>query len=40
MLNQDEKNTLNAYHQRVYDLLSPYFEGETLDWLKKACEAV
>jgi len=40
MLNQDEKNTLNAYHQRVYDLLSPYLEGETLDWLKKACEAV
>ena len=31
---------LNAYHAEVYKRLSPYFEGEELDMLKKATRAV
>lgn len=34
----DEKEIalLNAYHESVYEKLSPYFEGEKLKWLKNA----
>ena len=31
---------LNAYHAEVYKRLSPYFEGEELEMLKKATRAV
>ncbi|OON87729.1 peptidase M24 [Oribacterium sp. C9] len=31
---------LNAYHREVYEKLSPYFEGEKLQWLKFATREV
>ncbi len=31
---------LNAYHESVYKKLSPFFEGEALEMLKKATRAV
>lgn len=34
LLSPREIGLLNAYHQRVYDALSPYFAGEELDFLK------
>ena len=33
MLTQPERQTLNAYHARVYENLQPYFAGEELKWL-------
>lgn len=29
-----ERNYLNVYHQKVYDALSPYLNGEEREWLK------
>ena len=37
LLGTEAKNYLDDYHARVYGLLSPYFEGEQLDFLKKLC---
>ncbi len=34
-MNDDELNMLNNYHQTVFERLSPYLEGEELDYLKK-----
>ncbi|MCB8964050.1 MAG: aminopeptidase P family protein [Bacteroidales bacterium] len=34
MLCADEIEWLNGYHAMVYDLLSPHFSGEILQWLK------
>lgn len=31
---------LNAYHREVFEKLSPYFEGEKLQWLKEATREV
>lgn len=31
---------LNAYHQKVYEKLSPYLEGEEKEWLKEATRAL
>lgn len=31
---------LNAYHKKVYETLSPYFEGEELKWLKDATRPI
>ena len=31
---------LNAYHKKVYETLSPYFEGEELEWLKDATRPI
>ncbi len=36
LLSLAEKGLLNAYHARVYEKLSPYFEGEELCWLQEA----
>lgn len=36
LLSAQETAWLNAYHQRVCDALSPYLEGEELDFLKAA----
>lgn len=33
-MTEQELNWLNEYHQRVYQTLSPYFEGEELVWLR------
>ncbi len=34
MLTQYEREAINNYHKFVYETLSPYFEGEELEWLK------
>ena len=33
-MTEQELKWLNEYHQRVYQTLSPYFEGEELVWLR------
>ena len=33
-------NRLNAYHEEVYEKLSPYFENELLAWLKEATRKI
>lgn len=35
-----EKRTLNEYHKMVFEKISPFFEGEELDWLKHATRKV
>jgi Xaa-Pro aminopeptidase len=40
LLGEEARCYLNAYHAIVYDRLSPYFEGEELEYLKSACEAL
>jgi Xaa-Pro aminopeptidase len=40
LLGEEARCYLNAYHAMVYDRLSPYFEGEELEYLKSACEAL
>lgn len=36
LMSAEELAFLNDYHQKVYETLSPYLEGEELAWLKKA----
>ncbi|MBS9768490.1 MAG: M24 family metallopeptidase C-terminal domain-containing protein [Flavobacteriaceae bacterium] len=40
LLNEDEIDWLNAYHKKVYDVLSPCLERECCEWLKEKCRAV
>ena len=40
LLLQEEIDWLNAYHQHVYDLLSPYLDDEETAWLKDACAKI
>ena len=40
MLTQEELDWLNAYHQRVYDTLSPHLDADEVDWLREACSAL
>lgn len=40
MLLQEEIDWLNAYHQHVFDVLSPHLDGDEIEWLSKACEAI
>ena len=40
MMTQEEIAWLNAYHQRVFDTLSPHLSPEEKDWLSTACEAI
>ncbi|MDO5540855.1 MAG: aminopeptidase P family protein [Eubacteriales bacterium] len=35
LITEKELAHLNAYHQKVYYAISPYLEGEELEWLKK-----
>lgn len=35
-----ERNRLNAYHENVYRVVSPFLEGEELVWLKQATRAI
>ncbi|MBP5305048.1 MAG: aminopeptidase P family protein, partial [Lachnospiraceae bacterium] len=39
-LNPDDVEQLNNYHRMVFEKLSPYFEGEELDWLKEVTRAI
>lgn len=40
ILGDDARGYLNEYHTMVYENLSPYFDGELLDFLKEACAAI
>lgn len=40
LLENKDRERLNAYHKTVYDKLSPYFEGDELEFLKKYTRAV
>jgi Xaa-Pro aminopeptidase len=40
MLLQEEIDWLNAYHQRVFDTLSPHLDEDEVAWLKEACSAL
>ena len=40
LLTQEELDWLNAYHQRVYDTLSPYLDEDHQAWLRNACRAL
>ena len=40
MLFQEEIDWLNAYHQRVFDTLSPHLDADEVAWLKEACSAL
>ena len=37
MLSPEELAWLNAYHQRVFDTLSPHLAPEEVSWLREAC---
>ena len=40
MLTSEDIYELNKYHKKVFEVLSPYFEGEELEWLKEATREV
>lgn len=40
LLGNDAREYLNCYHAMVYDKLSPFFDGEELEFLKEACKAI
>ena len=39
-MTQEEIDWLNQYHQTVYDRLSPHLDGDEVEWLREACEAI
>ena len=39
-LETKDRERLNAYHKTVYDKLSPYFEGDELEFLKNCTRAI
>lgn len=40
MLNQAEKDWINAYHKRVYDNIAPLLNKEEQSWLKLKCSEI
>jgi Xaa-Pro aminopeptidase len=36
LLTEDEIKWINNYHKRVYELLSPHLQNDSLEWLKDA----
>ena len=40
LLGDDARECLNSYHAMVYEKLSPYLEGEDLEYLKEQCNAI
>ena len=40
LLTQEELTWLNAYHQHVFDTLSPHLNAEESAWLQDACAAI
>lgn len=40
LMTERERALLNDYHQKVYETIAPYLEGETLEWLKKATSKI
>ena len=39
-MEQKEIDSLNRYHQAVYEKLLPYFAGEELAWLREATRTI
>ena len=35
LLTKDEKDWLNNYHQKVFDIVSPSLSPEEVEWLKE-----
>ena len=40
MLTSEEIDWLNAYNKKCYDLLSPYLDGDDLEYLKERCKEI
>lgn len=40
LMNSAELEWLNAYHKKVFDTISPYLNGDELEWLKKTTEKI
>lgn len=40
MLSREEREWLNAYHQRVYDALAPHLDDAEREWLADACKEI
>lgn len=40
MLSSEEREWLNAYHQRVYDALAPHLDDAEREWLADACKEI
>lgn len=40
LLNSFELECLNEYHKNVFDKISPYLEGDELEWLRKTTEKI
>ena len=40
LLSAEETAWLNAYHQQVYDVLSPHLTADESDWLREACQPI
>lgn len=40
LMTEKDVALLNAYHQQVYETLSPFFEGREKEWLRKATQAI
>ncbi|MDE5973419.1 MAG: aminopeptidase P family protein [Eubacterium sp.] len=40
LLNSAELGWLNEYHKKVFDTISPYLNGDELEWLKKTTEKI
>ena len=40
MLTKEERQWLNDYHRRVYDVLSPYLNNEEKVWLANATKPI
>ena len=40
MLLDEEVEWLNGYHQRVFDMLSPYLSEDEAEWLREACAPI
>lgn len=40
LLTKEEKDWLNSYHQKVFEILKPHFEGDILAWLTFATRKI
>ena len=40
MMTQEELDWLNAYHQHVFDMLSPHLAPDEVAWLREACASI
>lgn len=40
MLSTEEIEWLNSYNKACYDKLSPYLEGDDLEYLKERCKEI